>query len=777
VSAPDIGSLLTSTSAERLPVVLLELHVRSLLDDDARALELARGCAVARWFDPAVVGALRGDRDPPADRRLVAALAEFSLVHRRRDGAYAFHDTIRRAIADDLRAEDPEQLGLVHRRLAEHHAARLANAETLERDLRDVADVVRDANRERLAHLIRLAEQRLIDPLLEAQHHFAGVSPEEGLTFFGAQAHRLYTAGLSKACTWFVRAVAEDLRRHRSGPEFDRWRAWVAYWQALLPNRRAGEVAEELQALKDSETVIADPHLHVSILRLLATMLRTNAKLRQSQETYEEARRIAQAGEAASHLSGLLYEIGDLQLLRSDLDGARATFAEVLAVGGDEASVHARIDALLGLSRVLLYEGEGAPALESALEAVDLARTHVPRDAAQQRLVGEACLEIFARHEPSLLHTVKREVEALLPESSDPASRIGLACHYAASLRMSGRWKAAAKVLAEASELEDPAQPNVGLSYERGELWHELGRLEDAALAYEGMLEAEASTDWDRAAALVNGGHVELHRDPARAEAMLREGERAWSECEHDVNAAIATMGLAGALARLGRHDEATTALESASAGFAGAPKYLKAEERECGADLARLRGEHREATAGYRAAAAEYASLGLLRESAVALALEAGSAARCAAWGLAAERAAELADRWKLLAETDAEDLTGDLRKADDENARGMRLICFGTKPHEDNLQDARALFEAATARAPENAWYSLNLAYANEALGDSEAARAALDRVLSRKEAWASDVLTQRRLELDAAQAEDGAKSLARTFVSFLRQVTDRV
>jgi hypothetical protein len=213
-----------------------------LAEAGPRQAEVLRRCAVARWWDLGVLAALR-ERDD-GNARVLELLAGYSFVRPIGGGRYAYPDEVRAAMLAEWRAEQPELLRTINRRLGAHFEARVAAVQRDGRVKMTVAD--------RAPGPWTTGDWELWER--EALYHRLMVDPRDGV-------ERL-RAAFDAAEASYRLADAEALVQLASAVPLDEpGRLWLRYMRARLDRTalRLDEAAGQL------EGILAAPALDVAL--------------------------------------------------------------------------------------------------------------------------------------------------------------------------------------------------------------------------------------------------------------------------------------------------------------------------------------------------------------------------------------------------------------------------------------------------------------------------------------------------------------------------------
>jgi tetratricopeptide (TPR) repeat protein len=755
-------------SPETLPRKLLDLHLHEIAASDAESAQLATALALPRSFDAEIAGVLRGRADPQRDRALVERLAQFSLVLTRRDGTYAYHDTLRHLLLLEWQRDAPDEAQELHGRLVAHYQGRIEQAERLQADLEETGDVIAAAAPPRYARILAEVRGRALGSLREAQYHSLAISAEQGRWFLSTQCERLEAQGRIALCTELTRAAREDLKHLPGATEHAGFLRHVEYWEARVASSqgRYEEVRARLSALEDGMADM-DARLRLWTLLLGAGNERALGDRQSARRAVEDAIELVERENPDPHNTPHIYaEMGTLHALWLETEPAREAFTRALDTARMAGNQTMQIRSHLGLAELARNDGDDALALTQSFMALDLAQTGELLDASAYRWLLEALLGVLANASPWHLPTLRAELAVLRVGSDDEEPRaadspnVALEAVYAHAARVAGLMSVAGETIDRVERLvaegvlSEAALSEIG--YVAGGVRSHQGRYREAAEKY--MCPGNEDPGWERAANLTNSGLAQLYFDPSLAEASLRAATAEWEQIGHPNYLALSRAYHARSLCALGRLDEAERNLRLAEAVSEELVPEVLADVLEARAALDRVRGEFAAAAESEAGVAALYAQLKRPREHARALSREAGALGMAAEWELAAARADQAAVVWRDMARRDTAlaDRPDGMTAADLANADGVRELV--RRRDESTLHAARSAFTRALEQVPDDPWYSLNLAYACARLGDWTEAEAALDTVIRKGDPWNSEVLIARRDEFAARRAESG-------------------
>jgi hypothetical protein len=778
--AGDVAALLSGDpQLEDLSRQLLTVHLRPLTADDPDVPRLATALALPRSFDAEIVAVLRGHANPPRDQALLDHLRQFSLVLIRRDGSLAYHDTVRHTLLEEWYRDAPEEAAALNRRLVAYHEARLAEAEKLERDLREVGELIAEANPTRCAALIAAVRTRTLSALREAQHHSIALSSQTGREFLALHCQRLEAAGRFSLCAALVRMARDDFEHLAIA--FDDAASFlrrIEYWEARIAAGRGQfvEALERLEALQ-AEKEGQDDQLRLWTLLLLASTHRMEGNRQQSRAALKRAVSLIKKADPDPHNAPVAYDqTADLEEMWLEFGAARASRLQAAEKARAVGNLEIEINSYLGLARLSAREGDRRDAISQAFRALDLACTTAVRDGELHSRVLGNVMPIIGRASPSHVPTMHAELAPLRRDANDDGQPdYSLEVEYAEAARVVGLLTLAGEIL-DGVEKDAGRNPSTSLCYVAAEVRREQGRLADARSKYAALIDDPAATRYDRAAGWTNKGLAEIDFDPAAAEQDLSKAAGLWEQMGHTNYVSLTRALRARALALLNRVDEAGAELAFAEKNASERPLELEASLQASRAYVARAHFNWGAAIEAETAAAETHERIGSLRDEVVGLWRAAGTLDSAARWDDAAALADKAARAWRDIARRDKAvyERPAEMDEGDRDDAAGVRAL-FRTDGSDD-LHRARASFRAAADRVRDDPWYNLRLAYTCAALGDWTEAQYALDRVIAQGEPWNDDVLGARRDEFRTQRelaGQEPGEDQPRLGLAFFRKV----
>ena len=746
---PSLADFVSKLEAAENPAhALIERTIESAARTDPALAEALRFCAIPRRFDAEIVAVLR---DAPGDletgARLLAGLRQHNFVLPRRDGGFVYHDTIRDLLIEDWRGT-PEKAALFqkyNRRLVTFFETAHRSAQAAEQSLARVAGTISRASKARYVQVAGAIEERLVAPLIAGLYHATLSSAEEGGSFFTEKFIACESEGRHAVCRSLLSAALEYSAQLLRDPE--RWQRlrWLRYYQARL----ARSSLDPTQAEKILRELLPetgdDTRLRLWSLSELGSVLHEQENLREARQIFQQELALAEETRADPYNLPLVHNrFAGIEWGAGELAGAAEQFRKGIACAAKENNPRIAVYGWMSLAGVLREHGAQGESMDAALEAFRLARGTFAMDGAMQRALGERFLCILARRDPQMLDTVFSEMLGL-SATSEPFVAVMLRNQYASALREAGQLRRASEVVRQIrQDAPDFAEKSFGTEILFGEtlLLEDQGRLDEAVARY-GEILGRASggrgTAWHVAAALSNRGlrNSELGCF-SEAESDLRDAIARWEALDHRKLAGFVRVLLSLALRRAGRLDDAQAELDRTRGEFENGPRAYLADFHRTQAALFRRRGRWSEAAEHGGLALAAARSIDDLRNAAFDGTQLAEIASSQGRWADAMKAADDAAQSWQRLAAADACEPSPEAVKADEENARAVRIFCAPVGERADNVRAARDLFIAASERVPGNAWVRLNLIAAHAELGDWSEAAALLEALLASGPEW---------------------------------------
>jgi tetratricopeptide (TPR) repeat protein len=751
-----IAELIESIDAAENPERELLKHlVERVRVKNAQLAEAVYYCAIPRRFNAEVLHVLRqaledGPTGAEEDERLLAGLLGFGFVRNRSDGGYTYDDSTRSVFLEHWREESRrEQFQLLNQRLATFYEERHKQAQHHEQALERVRRVVYRANPARYVQLVSLVEKYLVGALLEALYHETLRSSETGYDFFVRYFHQYELIGRLAICESLLSAARDYLEAAPPETGKDSALRWLSYYQARLErkSRRENE-AEEIfrKLLLESED---DVRLKLWVLGALGSLLLDQSKLREANELFEKE--LALQNETTVDLYNLpvsYSRVAGLHWTLCDLDRAAANYREAVRVSRDSVSLRRDMEvySLLDLSGVLCDADKWTEAFDTALEALNIARTELPQDRAIAQAVVARLMHLLSRYDPRLLETLFGELLALTGEPADPFQKLSLDRTYANLLGASGQFSKADECIIDlrrrAEQFRDTAVFS-DILFSEALLREDQGRPEDAIDLYDEIVvrsrDGRQGTAWHYAAAISNRAlkQSELGRFQ-EAEAGLAEAIAKWNEIGNDKIAAYVQVSFADLLRRRGEFEKAHAVLDEAHGVLSATLAEYKAEEHRTRGETYRDQARWSAAREEYREALSINRSLNQLWKAAQNLAQLASIASNQGEWREAAEFTSEAGALWRTLELRERERPSPAAREADDLNAAGVQRFSQAGENRKDRVEQARQMFRSAIERVPDNFLYRVNLAYACAELQEWEEAAQSLEAALDGGPEW---------------------------------------
>jgi hypothetical protein len=742
---------------ENLQRALLQLVLENARERSPELAEAIRYCAIPRFFDVAVLGALRGGKaDKLSDSQLLAEIASFSFVIARPGGSYAYHDNMRDLILREWNTEEQRpQFEERNEKLISFYELRQKEADQFELSFRLAGDVIHRANPARYQQIAHIIGEKLISPLVEALYHSSLISAERCFNKFTTYFSQYESRNRHALAESLVSLTKDYISQSAVGTQRDHWLLWLDYYSARIANYLGQAQNAEIRFRGVLEKAAEDTQLKLWTLGELGAALQRQYRLRECREVYAEAARLGEKTEVdrwnqpvrLSCLGSISWRLEEMYTAENEY---RKAIESARQIRNNRLVLLLRFD----LSSILLALGRKEDALDEALEAVEGARAIAEGDEA---VLSSAlsCLTRFAvRFSAEMLDTLEREQEALLPQISASQQLRDLKLRYVEFLSNSGQLEKADRLMetlvnSTSSPLKvgDPE----GIVFVLGLLREDEGNIGEAIGFYQDVVERTRDgrgSPWERAAALHNSGV--LYSDLAqweKSERDLVEARERWTEMGHTVLAAYAELFRADNLRKQGNLDNALEKIESVRGTLEQSGTGYRAQLYKCLGDL-HFDQANWEQARSYYDRAAEFAMRLCWWSTAGKFHLDAAkAAARIGDWRKAAGSGDAAAAQFQKLACFASYCSSARSEAADNYDAQGMRLLCT-PRSHSRTLSAAREMFRAAVRLNPSNPWYRLNLASTSAALGDWAEAIDNLRYVLENGPQWLRCPVLERRL-----------------------------
>jgi tetratricopeptide (TPR) repeat protein len=719
--------------------------------DDARAkdpplAEAIAYCAIPRRFNAEIIGVLRDDRaDDRENHRLLEKLRTFNFVQPREDHTYAYHDEFRDLIlkqwqTDEQRREDFERL---NGRLADFYKHRQVQVRELQADLDRVSTLVRGANPSRYLQLTSLVEGRLLTPLLEVLYHVCLISPEAGYDTFTTYYQEFESREAYTICQSLLNAMRFYLERGYAAGKAKAWLRWLGYWEARLAQSlrqydRAEKVLRDL--LEDTGD---DDKLRLWALSEYGNALESQHRLSQARDAFQEELSLAEKTQVDPfNLPTTLLRIGSLFLTLGEPKSAERELGRSLKEARNQKNDQVEHSALLALSGALDSSNKREAALDTAMQALRLARTRLATEPRAQKAVAWQFAMLLSTHDPLLLDTVIAEYRAH-SEASGQLYESCEAAHQSAEMLRVGRQLSRSSAILKAMEgrLDDGVDPRLRASFLLGKalLLEDQGQVGEAIRAYDKILELPKETSgiaFSQIAALSNRGMLKAqHTDTRAGIADLEKAAEWWKSMGNERLAKVVRLSLARIYAEQRRWSRYRQAMAGVKETLVDATSVYLGEFHRVRGRAARERARWKSARSDFHRARHLFRAADQYRDTAEVLEDLAGVASSEGRWQDAADHAATASQLWRLLADRDRYRPTPAVEEADRINANGMRHFVTSSGDRAEMLSLARGAFQEASRLVPENPWYLLNLAYAHAGLQEWADAVSAIKKALDCK------------------------------------------
>lgn len=690
---------------------LANLTLDRLARTDSELATVARIAAVPRQIDAEIIGVLRDDRDMERNEALLGQLASLSFVERRHDGGLVYHDSVRRALIDELReGEREKEFLVVGARLRDFYVRRHDVVYGRYADVKRVAAVLRSANPQRLQQVLDVAERSLIPSSLEVLYHATLLEPAEGYRVFETLFSFYERDGLLAACRELIIGIRTFLQES-SQPTLKDKEGWLRYREGRVELRLGHPIEAEGVFREVLASATDDPTLQKDVLGSLVQSLEQQSRLREARDFYLEQLRLLSGDPNELRATSFAFAgVAHLELRLGELDQAAEALRHAIELAGQarDSSLLAMCNAFLGVA--LVEMGQTSLAREHLFTAIDLSRDldSVPEAAAAAQTGLNYLLK---RSHARVVDTLAAEMAALKGEPTAPSAELD---------RFVDAWQTARAedILSDHPFLLDsppPGPAGADLLSAVARLRDQQGRFDEASEYWGAVVagsEVGDATPEQVAIALTNRGVCELRlRRLAEACTYLLSAREAWQTIGHIAHAVLTDVNLAEAEFIAGRLDDAERLLANSEDGARRHPNCQASHDYLQGRVL-RQRGQMEAALQVLDRSARTFHAVGALDGLSRVLADRAATAGEVPNWevmGISASWAADLATE---LNERSSYRPSAEAIECDLLNAKAMRLY-YRLDASEDALEEATQLLRKCVAREPLNFWYRLNLAY----------------------------------------------------------------
>lgn len=308
---------------------------RSLAEVPPELANLLRRCALPHWFDPGVIGILRGRPDGAENEALCRNLASYAFVKTRTDGAYAYHEDARALLLPWWR-EPPQQA--TYHRVSARLATYLHNTVDLDAVIGELQSQAGARGSDWSRGLLRAAG---------AIYHTLPVDEAAGM----AQAQALFLAlsdAGEDAAAHYLLGLLEEQQPILSPAARQHVAALRAHY--LVEIGEWQEAGARLAALLEEADVDAAvrPWLLLDLGRVNAYAGRRAA----AQAAWEQARGLAEAASADELLARILRTLGEHYVGLQRFDQATTCMNQALSLERQRGNLQGEIAALRELGRI-----------------------------------------------------------------------------------------------------------------------------------------------------------------------------------------------------------------------------------------------------------------------------------------------------------------------------------------------------------------------------------------------------------------------------------------
>jgi tetratricopeptide (TPR) repeat protein len=741
MSAEPSPKTLGSLADDADPMVTLAevLLDRAHADDPAFA-ELINVAAVPRKFDIDLLAHLVGSSpDEAAFRRRFESLRVQPYVTIRRDGRLRMHNEIRRALLarSESTEEGREALRASRERVATYYDAEHERARHLSDELAVVDEVLREVSPHRMPAIRAACEDRLIRPLIEAQHHRTVIdAPGTGFQHFEQTFWRYEVENRQNVLRMLLTAFQTDIGRLQppAGDEkadaFRRLDQWLEYYWARLRaiERDHEEVLSICRRLLDDPEL--DPRLAAWSRALVSKVHIAAGRFRPALDSIatELAARVDPDPDALN--SPLVHlRAADVHAILWDPEAQEASLISALEAARKVANTPVEISTRFQLAIVLARRSDMAGAAEHAVLAMHDVRTSSQASAEDLWECAHQLMTTFGGRDPRLADVFHAEARTLV--RGDPIKTVTTATAYADVLAATAQYDRAHEAIDAlagiAADLRYDQKSTIDISL--ANLLDAEGR-EHEAVERNRMTVREArgqpEDPWTVAAALTNAAMTEmllgeLLDDASRSAA---EGRALWARMDHERGVRLTDTVQAEVHRRRGQYADADALLTRDPPPARSDALLLWYEVRaELDLDLGRLT----DAADNLSTVIDEQIRLGQLSGAATSAARAMQVNMRAGRRPAAQRHAEQQGALMQTLAEQWSYRYSPDQDRADQHNARAVRALCVSESRPEHALREAVQNLDEAIKLDPTLCWYPFNLAYAYARLGDRKSAHRA--------------------------------------------------
>lgn len=743
---------LLNADGERAGQILVERLIATMSAQDPHLPELFKAAALPRAFDKATLAALTQEDGSSAEfTSAFSGLIAFPFVYGPTAGTYSLHDSVRSVLLRQWRdrADYPEHL----QRLLAYYDECYQKARNTAAALASVTETMRRINVDRWSAAAEHTEDLLIRPVIEALHVALMIGIGEGwqrmtsaFTDFENQARYRLCGMLVTVFAEHADNVPDEARAAHNG--------WAAYFAArLADDRQRWEEAEEhLEKVKQPEKI--DNRLASWVYSEKAANLAGQCRYDEALAMHDRNIALEEENQIDPWNTSVSWS-AKAQIYRLLWDQTReaAALQEAMRSASEAGNTYNLVVSKCLMVDALSAVGDTDAAVTTLLEAMRTTRQILNLDVSASLQVAATALSCLGPRSARLLYAIAAQYRQLA-QSRWPTSQLDLLLDQAEALARGGDAPAAVTFFEQAHQFAVEHQPERvrdADSY-RASWATTLGEAARGAEVTRKLLQdpAQDTNKWQIASLLTNVAES-LSAMGGFCEALewLRQARQMWKSIHHDRAVSLTWSYEADILRKLGKLDEARSALAKTTDTAARGYEFVR---YECAARLALAAADYAEAASLARKAVEIQAHTDRKRKVTVGLlAVEALSEA--GRFGEAAEistRVQRLLDELEAFCEWKPGDRA---HLADEHAARAVRIMIVGRGSDGARLHAAREHLQIATQLDPDLGWFHLELAFVD--LGQHrqrQAIRRLGDAARLTEDAALSNAILQLRAELES-------------------------
>lgn len=304
--------------------------------------EVARRCAVLRWFTADLIGVLA---DQPLTSEQITAIvntiSSWRFVQNFGYGTYAYRREVQQHLRNEIRNANPKLYADIHLRAYTYFDKKLGLSDSIDEMI-----------------WVNLKSDQ-ITALREYLYYLLQVDVARGFNLLGQlfqSAQRLYMNGEAAILLKFANEVDQSTLS-------ERYKNQLAYYEAALEFAE-GEMAPAESKLRDLMTKPLEDELNAQVLGQMGVILVSGGKFDEAIKTFEQAQKIWQKLKRERERAKLSNNLGNAYMRKSDWSRAERSFNDALDGLKKAGTLSERALTLNNLGNVYVQKENFSKALE-----------------------------------------------------------------------------------------------------------------------------------------------------------------------------------------------------------------------------------------------------------------------------------------------------------------------------------------------------------------------------------------------------------------------------